>query len=297
MNRIKLKGTDLEISPIGLGCMSLSDDLKEGQKVISKAIEGGINFLDTADLYQNGFNEEIVGHAILGKRSEVVLATKVGNQLAPDGRSLTWNPRKSYIMQAVEGSLKRLKTDYIDLYQLHGGTIEDPFEEILEAFELLRSQGKIRAFGISSIRPNVIGRWVKTNSPATLMLQYNPLDRRPEEEVFDLVAGSTIQVLVRGAFARGVLIDRIGAGFLDFSELEIKAVRNRILSFGLNPEAFLIRFGLSQPSVASLIIGASSSSQIEKIIQGFEESNTVPLTWIDELKAEFSAKKYDLHRS
>jgi len=297
MNRIKLKGTNLEISPIGLGCMSLKGDLKEDQKVISKAIEGGINFFDTADLYQNGNNEEILGQAIRGKRSDLVLATKVGNQLAPDGKTWAWNPRKSYIMQAVEGSLRRLRTDYIDLYQLHGGMIEDPFEEIFEAFELLKSQGKIRAFGISSIRPNVIGRWMKTLAPATLMLQYNPLDRRPEEEIFGLVAGSITQVLVRGAFARGVLIDKIGAGFLDFSELEIKAVRNRILSFGLNPEAFLIRFGLYQPSVASLIIGASSSSQIEKIIQGCEESNTVPLTWIDELKAEFSAKKYDLHRS
>jgi aryl-alcohol dehydrogenase-like predicted oxidoreductase len=295
MQLIKLADTDLAISQIALGCMSLKGNLQENKAIILKALDAGISFLDTADLYQFGLNEEIVGAAIQGKRNAIVLATKVGNQPTPDGKGWTWNPRKSYILKAVEGSLKRLKTDYIDLYQLHGGTIEDPFEEILEAFELLKSQGKIRAFGISSIRPNVIRKLTKMNSISTLMLQYNPLDRRPEEEVFDLLETTDIRILVRGAFAKGVLIDK-ESGFMEFSPAEVQNFRKQILSFGFSPEAILIRFGLSQQSVASLVIGASHSLQIEQMIRGYEESFSVSTEIIEQVKAIFPPQKYDQHR-
>lgn len=136
MKRLKIPGTEIEISRIALGCMSLKGDFLHDQSIISAALAGGINFLDTADLYQNGLNEEIVGMSIRGKRDEIVLATKVGNEMNPDGISWSWNPRKDYILKAVEKSLKRLQTDYIDLYQLHGGTIEDRLEETFEAFEI-----------------------------------------------------------------------------------------------------------------------------------------------------------------
>ncbi len=296
MERIKLRGTEIEISKIGLGCMSLKGDLKHDQLIISAALSGGINFLDTADLYQNGLNEEIIGESIRGKRHELVLATKVGNEMNPDGKGWSWNPRKGYILKAVEKSLKRLQTDYIDLYQLHGGTIEDPLEETFEAFELLKSQGKIRAFGISSIRPNVIRKVMEIHPPSTIMMQYNPLDRRPEETAFPLLEKTNTRVLVRGAFAKGLLIDKPEAGFLDFNSNQVKAIRERIKSFGFSPEAFLIRFGLAQPAVASLIIGASSVSQIEKILKGFEGSLTIPMELIESLKAEFPANQYDQHR-
>jgi aryl-alcohol dehydrogenase-like predicted oxidoreductase len=259
-------------------------------------LAGGINFLDTADLYQNGLNEEIVGTAIQGKRNEIVLATKVGNEMNPDGIGWSWNPRKEYILKAVEKSLKRLQTDYIDLYQLHGGTIEDPLEETFEAFEMLKTQGKIRAFGISSIRPNVIRKLMQIKPLATIMMQYSPLDRRPEEAVFSLLEKTSTRVLVRGAFAKGLLIDKPEEGFLDFSPAQVKAIRVRIASFGFSPEAFLIRFGLAQSAVASLIIGASSIRQVKKMIQGFEESLTIPIELIESLKAEFPANHYDQHR-
>lgn len=296
MDRIKLTGTEIEIPRIGLGCMSLLGEFKYDQSIISAALAGGINFLDTADLYQNRLNEEIVGESIRGKRHELVLATKVGNEMNPDGKGWSWNPRKAYILKAVEKSLKRLQTDYIDLYQLHGGTIEDPLEETFEAFEILKSQGKILAFGISSIRPNVIRKLMEIHPPATIMMQYSPLDRRPEEIVFPLLEKTDTRVLVRGAFAKGLLIDKPEAGFLDFGPSQVKAIRDRIKSFGFSPEAFLIRFGLAQSAVASLIIGASSIRQVEKMIQGFEESQTIPIEIIERLKAEFSANQYDQHR-
>lgn len=295
MERLKLPGTEIEISRIALGCMSLKGDFLHDQSIISSALAGGINFLDTADLYQNGLNEEIVGMSIRGKRDEIVLATKVGNEMNPDGISWSWNPRKDYILKAVEKSLKRLQTDYIDLYQLHGGTNEDRLEETFEAFEILKSQGKILAFGISSIRPNVIRKVMQVDPPSTIMMQYSPLDRRPEETVFQLLEKTETRVLVRGAFAKGLLIDKPEAGFLNFSSNQVKAIRERIKSFGYAPEAFLIRFGLAQPAVASLIIGASSVSQVEKMLKGFEESLTIPIEIIESLKAEFPTNHYDQH--
>lgn len=296
MEKIKLQGTEIQISRIGLGCMSLRGDFKHDQSIISAALSGGINFLDTADLYQNGQNEETIGAAIRRRRSEVVLATKVGNEMNSDGSGWSWNPRKDYILKAVEKSLKRLQTDYIDLYQLHGGTIEDPLEETFEAFEMLKSQGKILAFGISSIRPNVIRKLIQIHPPTTIMMQYSPLDRRPEESVFQLLEKTKTRVLVRGAFARGLLIDKPEAGFLDFGPSQVNAIRERIRGFGYSPEAFLIRFGMAQPAVASLVIGASSVGQVENMLKGFEESLTIPIKLIDNIKVEFPASHYDQHR-
>ena len=116
-----------------------------------------LNYFDTADLYNDGENEQIIGSLLKSNRSKIVLATKVGNVRQADG-STKWDASKHHILMAVEASLKRLQTDYIDLYQLHGGMIEDNIDETIEAFELLKSQGKIRFYGISSIRPNVIPR-------------------------------------------------------------------------------------------------------------------------------------------
>src|SRR5690606_7630224 len=171
-----LNSGQLHLPGIGLGCMSLPERFADAQKIIHRALDSEISFFDTADLYQKGKNEENLGKALRGRRGELILATKVGNQWNPDGKSWTWNPRKEYILKAVEESLKRLQTDYIDLYQLHGGRTEDPWHDILEAFQLLRNQGKIRAFGISSIRPNVIKKAMAMNPPATILMQYSPLD-------------------------------------------------------------------------------------------------------------------------
>lgn len=137
---------------------------------------------------------------------------------------------------------------------------------------------------------------MQVDPPSTIMMQYSPLDRRPEETVFQLLEKTETRVLVRGAFAKGLLIDKPEAGFLNFSSNQVKAIRERIKSFGYAPEAFLIRFGLAQPAVASLIIGASSVSQVEKMLKGFEESLTIPIEIIESLKAEFPTNHYDQHR-
>lgn len=141
--------------------MSLGDDHSANSKLLHHAYNQGINYFDTADIYQNGFNETTVGKAFKEIRQQIIIATKVGNQLKPDGSGLDWNPTKTHILKSVDESLKRLQTDYIDLYQLHGGTMEDPIDETIEAFEQLKAEGKIRFYGISSIRPAVIHEYAK----------------------------------------------------------------------------------------------------------------------------------------
>src|SRR3954471_12962537 len=156
MNYKQLATSDLKISTISFGCMSLKNDQDENERILHRAVDYGINYFDTADLYDKGMNETGVGKALKSKRDKLILATKVGNQWRADGSGWDWNPRKEYILTSVEGSLERLQTDRIDLYQLHGGTLDDNIDETIEAFELLVQQGKIRYYGISSIRPNVI---------------------------------------------------------------------------------------------------------------------------------------------
>lgn len=276
--------------------MSLPPDYTVAKSILDQAFDLGITFFDTADLYQQGLNEQHLGKALEGKRAQVMLASKVGNQWNPSGSSWTWNPSKTHILQGVEESLKRLKTDYIDLYQLHGGTLEDPWEETLEAFQLLKEQGKILAFGISSIRPNVIRKVMSMTPPKTIMMQYSPLDRRPEEEVFALLEKTETKILVRGAFAKGLLIDKPEADFLDYSKAQVAQLRDAIAESGLMPEAVLIRYGLTHAAVGSLIVGASSMTQVRRLVKGYEESLSVPEELIRRLQADFPANRYADHR-
>jgi len=296
MNRRTLPLADFQIPEISLGCMSLPEKKNEGIKIIQAAISSGINLLDTADLYQRGFNEEMVGEAIQDRRDQVLLASKVGNEWRKDGSGWDWNPKKEYILKAVDASLARLKTDYIDLCQLHGGTIEDPWDETLEAFEILKKEGKIRAFGISSIRLNVIRKVMELNPPASIMMQYSPLDRRPEEVVFPVLEQSEIRVLVRGAFAKGLLIDKESSDFLSYHAEKVKAMKDFLNSFVYSTESLLIRFGLSQKAVASLVIGASSVGQVEKMLRAYEEGMQIEEDFIQAIRRKLPANHYQDHR-
>ena len=181
MKKRELGNSGMYVSEIGLGCMSFPNDLEEVKNIVDAAIHAGINFFDTADLYAAGKNESSIGEVLKGRRDEIILATKVGNRVIPGVDGWRWDASKAYIMDAVKDSLKRLGTDYIDLYQLHGGTMEDDVTETIEAFEALKKEGVIRQYGISSIRPNVIDRFLTNSTAISVMMQYSLLDRRPEE--------------------------------------------------------------------------------------------------------------------
>lgn len=298
MKYTRLGKSELNISRIGFGCMSLKGDAAENRLIIDKALELGINYFDTADLYENGANEQKIGELLKANRNRFILATKVGNQARPDGSGWDWNPRKSYILTAVEGSLKRLKTDYIDLYQLHGGTIEDPVDETIEAFEILKEQGKIRYYGISSIRPNVIREYVKKSAIVSVMMQYSLLDRRPEEECFELLKENQIAVLGRGSIAQGLLVDKPPVPYLDWSASAVamaaQAIKTVAGEHG-NLSQTAIRFALQHEPVASAVIGIKTLAQLEDIAAA-ADLPVLSAEEMDLLKESVVQQFYTVHR-
>lgn len=258
-----LGSSDLSVSRIGFGCMSLPPEEKESVPILRKAIELGINLLDTADIYNDGINETIVGKAVKGIRDKMIIASKAGNQRQPDG-SLAWNPSKKYILSCAEKSLQRIGTDYIDLYQLHGGTINDNIDETIEAFEILKSEGKIRYYGISSIRPNVIREYVKRSAIVSVMTQYSLLDRRPEEETLDLLLKNNIGVLVRGSVAQGLLINKPAKKYLEHSASDVQHAAEAVkqVSDKRSASQTAISYVLQHPAVTAAIVGMRTIEQL-----------------------------------
>jgi aryl-alcohol dehydrogenase-like predicted oxidoreductase len=298
MNYRSLGKSELRVSEIGFGCMSLGEDQHANGQLINRAIETGINFFDTADLYQKGANETNLGTILKGFRKDLIIATKVGNQWRPDGSGWDWNPRKDYILASVEGSLKRLQTDYIDLYQLHGGTIDDAIDESIEAFEILKAQGKIRHYGISSIRPNVIREYVKRSGIVSVMMQYSLLDRRPEETCLTLLKEHNIGVLSRGSLARGLLVLKPPESYLkyDSSEVGKAAFAIRALSSEKrSPAQTAIRFVIQNPAISSAVVGIRTLEQLEDAAA----ASHAPWLTENEIKAlreSVMVNRYDQHR-
>ncbi|MCR6722041.1 MAG: aldo/keto reductase [Chitinophagaceae bacterium] len=278
MNKRKLGNSSLYVSEIGLGCMSLSPESADIARLIDMAIEGGINFFDTADLYNRGRNEEWLGKAVSNRRKEVIISTKVGNQWRADGSGWDWNPTGAYIMQAIDQSLKRLQTDYIDLYQLHGGTMEDNMPEIVDTFETLQKQGKIRFFGISSIRPAVIERYAKEEKISSVMMQYSLLDKSPEAGSLDLLHQHGISVLARGVLAKGLLAGKPAAAYKDLPEEDVLSIQQKTLQQhpGKSLEAAALNYVLQQPAVASAIVGIRTEEQLKSALAANQQRQEKP---------------------
>lgn len=293
MNYRRLGTSDLTVSEISFGCMSLGKDQSRNEDILRSAIDSGVNFFDTADLYDRGWNEESVGKALKPIRDKVIIATKVGNEWREDGSGWDWNPRKEYILKTIEDSLRRLQIDTIDLYQLHGGTIEDPIDETIEAFELLKEQGKIREYGISSIRPNVIREWIKRSNIVSVMMQYSLLDRRPEEECLDLLHKHNISVITRGSLAKGLLVDKPAKEYQGYSLPEVEQLQKVLKKTG-KPIAASIQYVLNHPAVASAVVGIRTAEQLKEIIASID----VPVSdfELDALASVLEPKVYEAHR-
>ncbi len=301
MNTNRLGKSDVWVSEIGYGCMSLGQDHVQNARLLHRALELGVTFFDTADLYDQGFNEESVGRAFKGMREGVVIASKVGNRWREDGSGWDWDASPAYIRGAIEVSLKRLGTDYLDLYQLHGGTLDDHIDGVIETFEDLKTEGLIRAYGVSSIRPNVIREWVKKSHMASVMMQYSLLDRRPEETVLDFLHENGVGVIVRGPVAKGILSGsgaaKIEGGFLDHAPEVLEGARGALQNLA-TPERstaqLALRYTLSHPAVATVIPGASTLEQLEEnagaadvVLTGAE---------LETLRALDTATTYTQHR-
>jgi aryl-alcohol dehydrogenase-like predicted oxidoreductase len=292
-----LGSSNLLVSEISFGCMSLHEDHTRNAYILHKALDEGINLFDTADMYAKGQNEITVGRAFKETREKVILATKVGNQWREDGSGWDWNPTKEYILKSVESSLQRLQTDYIDLYQLHGGTIEDPIDETIEAFEILKQQGKIRHYGISSIRPNVIREYVNRSGIVSVMMQYSLLDRRPEEYCLHLLEKHNIGVLARGSLAKGMLVNKPAQPYLNYTQQEVGKAAEAIHSASKqerSPAGTAVRFVLHHPAVASAVVGMRTMEQLQEIAH-IQESPSLNKSEIESLKNSIERNTYTDH--
>lgn len=267
----------IEISELGLGCMSLGIDYKKAQSIIESAIDNGITYFDTADIYDQGVNEEIVGKALkkYQNRDDIVIGTKVGNRLTDDGH-MTWDPSKKHIKESVKGSLKRLGLNHLDLYQLHGGTIDDPLDETISAFDELKQEGYIRAYGISSIRPNVIDYYLKNSQIETLMSQFNLIDNRPESLIND-VHDKQVKILARGPVFKGLLTsksvdvidEKFENGVLDYTQDELGSTIASIKELESNLTALSFKYLTSHDAMGSIIVGASNVEQLEENVRNY----------------------------
>jgi aryl-alcohol dehydrogenase-like predicted oxidoreductase len=283
--------TGIKVSPYALGALMLgasigNPDHDDSIRIIHKALDAGINVVDTADVYSYGESEEIVGKALKGRRDSVVLATKLGRSMGDDpnqqGNSRRW------IMTAAEHSLRRLQTDHIDLYQIHRPDPGTDIEETLSALSDLIHSGKVRAIGSSTMPASDIveAQWVaerrglerfRTEQPP-----YSILSRGIEAEVLPVAQRFGMGVLVYSPLAQGMLTGRVRKGQqtdlrrADYvkhlkDERRVDAVEQIIqvaAEAGLSMAHLAMAFAIAHPGVTSAIIGPRTMEQLDDLLAG-----------------------------
>jgi aryl-alcohol dehydrogenase-like predicted oxidoreductase len=206
MQKRKLGKSGLEVSAIGLGCMGMTFAFppfpeKKGMiSLIRKAVEQGVTFFDTAEAYGPFTNEELVGEALKPLRDQVVIATKFGFKFGPDGKSIGQDSRPEHIREVAEASLKRLKTDRIDLFYQHRLDINVPIEDVAGTVKELINEGKVKHFGLSEVGVQIIRRAHDVQPVTALQSEYSLWWREPEEVILSV-------------------LEELGIGFVPFSPL------------------------------------------------------------------------------
>lgn len=293
MDYVQLGKTDLTVSRICFGCWQLSPrfwgqvDLDDWRAALCRSVEVGVNFLDTADAYGEGYAESSLGDwfAAEGMREEFVLATK-----------FYWNFEKidervpdtsyDYIIRECEASLKRLKTDYIDLYQIHAWDPLSRPDEIAAAFTKLRKDGKVRWFGVSNMNSDQIRMHAKYWDVECLQPLYNLLDRGVEEHELPLCLEERIGVITYSTLARGLLTGKYAPdqAFEDarannprFKGEKFQKTLDAVNSlqpyadaYGLTIPQLAVRWVLTNPAVTSAIVGVKKPEHIESIVPAAE---------------------------
>jgi aryl-alcohol dehydrogenase-like predicted oxidoreductase len=245
MDYRRLGRSGLKVSPLCLGAMMFGDqtDEQEAGRIVASARDAGVNFIDTADAYGAGKSEEIIGRMIQGDRARWVLATKLGY---PAGAPFPADLSRRYVMHAAEQSLRRLGTDYIDLYYLHYDDATTPLEETVRAMADLIRQGKIRYFGVSNFRAWRLAEVVRLcdqmgiDRPAASQPQYNAMNRMPEMEHLPACDFYGLGVVPYSPLGRGVLTGKYGS--MDQLPEGSRAARSdrRMLQTELRPESIAL---------------------------------------------------------
>jgi aryl-alcohol dehydrogenase-like predicted oxidoreductase len=231
MKKRKLGKSNLEVSALGLGCMGMSFglgpamDKKEGISLIRAAVERGVTFFDTAEVYGPFTNEELVGEALAPFRDRVVIATKFGWASNPEegGKWTALNSRPEHIMEAAEGSLKRLKTDVIDLYYQHRVDLNVPIEDVAGAVKDLIRQGKVKHFGLSEAGVQTIRRAHAIQPVTALQSEYSLWWREPEKEILPALEELGIGFVPFSPLGKGFLTGKIN-GETKFDQTDFRNV-------------------------------------------------------------------------
>ncbi len=288
--------TELQVSEIGFGTWGLGGtsygpvDDRESVRALKRAHELGINFYDTADLYGNGHSEVILRQALGSIRSKIYIATK-GGTLPHSGFHMPQDFSPSYMRKALEASLSRLATDYVDLYQLHSPKLEDLTQELLETLETFRREGKVRHYGISVRSPKDGLAAMNKFQFSTVQANLNLIDHRAIEcGLLDLCAKKNIGMIARTPLCFGFLTGGLSSQTTfadgDHRKLWPKAQQNRwanaVALFeqlyqarGETPALFALRFCLSQKAVSSVIPGMMNVREVEENAQA---ASLEPLT-------------------
>lgn len=210
----------LTVSALGLGCMGMSEfygttDEQTGIDTIRRALDLGVTFLDTADMYGPFTNEQLVGRAIAGRRDEVQLATKFGNERNPDGSWVGINGSPDYVARACDASLQRLGVDHIDLYYQHRVDRTVPIEETVGAMAGLVEAGKVRHLGLSEAGADTIRRAHAVHPITALQTEYSLFTRDLEDEILPTIRGLGIGLVPYSPLGRGILTGAISTGSLE----------------------------------------------------------------------------------
>jgi aryl-alcohol dehydrogenase-like predicted oxidoreductase len=293
METRNLGGSGLRVSAVGLGCNNFGQrsDLETSRKIIHKAIDLGITLFDTADIYAGrGGSENVLGQVLGDRRKDIVLATKYAKSMADDGTRQGASRR--YIMQAVEDSLRRLKTDYIDLYQQHDYDNRTPIDETLRALEDLIRHGKVRYIGCSNFpawrvsEAQQIAKQINTHAFVSCQDEYSLLVRDIEKDLLPMAQTYNLGLLPFFPLANGLLVGKYKRGEKPPADsrlgkvdyLRERYMNDRNLDIVDKLDAFAKQHGKSllelafswlaaRPQVSSVIAGASSPEQIEQNVK------------------------------
>jgi aryl-alcohol dehydrogenase-like predicted oxidoreductase len=300
----RVLGHGLTVPELGLGCMGMSQsygvpDDEESVATIHRALDLGVTLLDTADAYGPFTNERLVGGAIKGRRDEVVLATKFGNQRTPEGRRV--NGRPEYVREACDASLDRLGVEYIDLYYQHRVDADVPVEETWGAMAELVAAGKVRFLGISEAAPATVRRAHAVHPIVAGQYEYSIFSRDPEDELLGVLRELGIGLVAYSPLGRGLLTGSLtpagGFGETDFrrraprfqgdnlnANLVLAAkVAERAAAKGVTPAQLALAWVLAQGTDIVAIPGTKRRSYLEQNVAASEiELTAADLAEIDE---------------